>query len=90
MMDNIDQLLRRFFSALEQHTADEIDEGTIAQLLHKEFDGSEREMLITVLDSLFGEVTKMVENPKDYFFSNEQEKLDKYLDEKDRKVDPTD
>jgi hypothetical protein len=32
----------------------------------------------------------MAENPKDYFFSNEQEKLDKYLDEKDRKVDPAD
>jgi hypothetical protein len=90
MMDNIDQLLKRFFSALEQHTADEIDEETIAQILRKEFDGSEREMLITVLDSLFGEVTKMAENPKDYFFSNEQEKLDKYLDEKDRKVDPAD
>ncbi|MFA6657518.1 MAG: chromosome segregation protein SMC, partial [Mesotoga sp.] len=62
-MDNIDQLLKRFFNALEQHTADGIDEETIAQILHKEFDGSEREMLITVLDSLFGEVTKMAENP---------------------------
>jgi hypothetical protein len=43
-----------------------------------------------VLDSLFGEVTKMAENPKNYFFSNEQEKLDKYLAERDKKVDSTD
>jgi len=90
MMDNIDELLKRFFGALEQHSADGIDEETIARILHEKFDGSEREMMITVLDSLFGEVTKMAENPKDYFFSNEQEKLDKYLQEKGRKVDPAD
>ncbi|KUK80003.1 chromosome segregation protein SMC [Mesotoga sp. Brook.08.YT.4.2.5.1] len=89
-MNNIDELLERLFEALESDTSDRTDEEKVKQALKTEFSENEREMLMGVLDSLFGEVTKMAENPKNYFFSNEQEKLDKYLAERDKKVDSTD
>ncbi|HNS34916.1 MULTISPECIES: chromosome segregation protein SMC [unclassified Mesotoga] len=89
-MNNIDELLERLFEALESDTSDRTDEEKVKQALKTEFSENERETLMGVLDSLFGEVTKMAENPKNYFFSNEQEKLDKYLAERDKKVDSTD
>jgi len=89
-VNNIDELLERLFEALESDTSDRTDEEKVKQALKTEFSENEREMLMGVLDSLFGEVTKMAENPKNYFFSNEQEKLDKYLAERDKKVDSTD
>jgi hypothetical protein len=89
-VNNIDELLERLFEALESDTSDRTDEEKVKQALKTEFSENERETLMGVLDSLFGEVTKMAENPKNYFFSNEQEKLDKYLAERDKKVDSTD
>jgi hypothetical protein len=89
-VNNIDELLERLFEALESDTSDRTDEEKVKQALKTEFSESERETLMGVLDSLFGEVTKMAEDPKNYFFSNEQEKLDKYLAERDKKVDSTD
>ncbi|MBN2220334.1 MAG: chromosome segregation protein SMC [Kosmotogaceae bacterium] len=89
-MNNVDELLERFFNALENDTSDLTDEDKISNILSSEFNGVERETLTGVLDSLFGEVTRMAENPKEYFFSNEQEKLDKYLEEKNKKVDNPD
>ncbi len=89
-MNNIDELLERLFEALESDTSDRTDEEKVKQALKTEFSENERETLMGVLDSLFGEVTKMAEDPKNYFFSNEQEKLDKYLAERDKKVDSTD
>jgi len=89
-VNNIDELLERLFEALESDTSDRTDEEKVKQALKTEFSENERETLMGVLDSLFGEVTKMAEDPKNYFFSNEQEKLDKYLAERDKKVDSTD
>jgi hypothetical protein len=89
-MNNVDELLERFFNALENDTSDLTDEDKISSILSSEFNEKERETLTGVLDSLFGEVTKMVENPKEYFFSNEQEKLDEYLKEKNKKLDNPD
>lgn len=89
-MNNIDELLERLFEALESDTSDRTDEEKVKQALKTEFSENERETLMGVFDSFFGEVTKMAENPKNYFFSNEQEKLDKYLTERDKKVDSTD
>jgi hypothetical protein len=90
-VNNIDELLERLFEALESDTSDRTDEEKVKQALKTGISCENgRETLYGRIKFSLGEDTKMAENPKNYFFSNEQEKLDKYLAERDKKVDSTD
>ena len=82
-MERIGELLERLFGLVENFDKDSIDEEKLDKILKDNFDLSEREELQNVMENLFGEVTKMAENPKEYFFSNDEEKLHQYLEEKE-------
>jgi hypothetical protein len=84
-MDRIEELLERFMETIQSRNIDQIDEATLNTILHEEFDASERSELEEVLGSLLGEVSKMADDPKEYFFRNDEERLMEYLKEKEEK-----
>lgn len=83
-MERVEKLLEKLFAILDRDQIEEVDEEKLRTVLEKEFLPFEREELSEVLGSLLGEVSKMAENPKEYFFSNDQEKLAAYLEEKNK------
>ena len=84
-MDRIEELLGRFMETIQSRNIDQIDEATLNRILHEEFDVSERLELEEALGSLLGEVSKMADDPKEYFFRNDEERLMEYLKEKEKK-----
>jgi hypothetical protein len=84
-MDRIEELLGRFMETIQSRNIDQIDEATLNTILQEEFDASERSELEEALGSLLGEVSKMAEDPKEYFFRNDEEKLMEHLKEKEEK-----
>jgi hypothetical protein len=84
-MDRIEELLGRFMETIQSRNIDQIDEATLNTILQEEFDASERSELEEALGSLLGEVSKMAEDPKEYFFRNDEERLMEHLKEKEEK-----